>query len=253
MSLIDTHTHLYSEQFNDDRHAMVQRALASGVELLLMPNIDLESVGPMHALEDAFPTSLRSMMGLHPGSVEADWQEVLDLLHPWFNKRSYVAVGEIGIDLYWRQDNLPEQEQAFLQQVQWALELDLPVVIHSRESCSLILDLLADLPVRGVFHCFTGTPEEAARIVQRGMYVGIGGVLSYKANQALRDLFSTIDRSRVLLETDAPYLAPVPFRGKRNESAYLNQVAETLAACWQSSVAEVASLTSENARQLFRL
>ncbi len=253
MSLIDTHTHLYSEQFNDDRHAMVQRALASGVELMLMPNIDLDSVGPMHALEDAFPAALRSMMGLHPGSVETDWQEVLDLLHPWFDKRSYVAVGEIGIDLYWRQDNLPEQEQAFLQQVQWAFELDLPVVIHSRESCSLILDLLADLPVRGVFHCFTGTPEEAERIVNRGMYVGIGGVLSYKANQALRDLFATIDRSRVLLETDAPYLAPVPFRGKRNESAYLNQVAETLAACWQVSVAEVASITSENARQLFRL
>ncbi len=253
MSLIDTHTHLYSEQFNDDRHAMVQRALASGVELLLMPNIDLDSVGPMHALEDAFPTALRSMMGLHPGSVEADWQEVLDLLHPWFNKRSYIAVGEIGIDLYWRQDNLPEQEQAFLQQVQWSLELDLPVVIHSRESCSLILDLLADLPVRGVFHCFTGSLEEAARIVNRGMYVGIGGVLSYKANQALRDVFANIDRSRVLLETDAPYLAPVPYRGKRNESAYLNQVAETLAACWQVSVAEVAGITSENARQLFRL
>jgi TatD DNase family protein len=253
MSLIDTHTHLYSEQFNDDRHAMVQRALASGVELLLMPNIDLDSVGPMHALEDAFPTALRSMMGLHPGSVEADWQEVLDLLHPWFNKRSYIAVGEIGIDLYWRQDNLPEQEQAFLQQVQWSLELDLPVVIHSRESCSLILDLLADLPVRGVFHCFTGSLEEAARIVNRGMYVGIGGVLSYKANQALRDVFANIDRSRVLLETDAPYLAPLPYRGKRNESAYLNQVAETLAACWQVSVAEVAGITSENARQLFRL
>ncbi len=253
MSLIDTHTHLYSEQFNNDRHAMIQRALAGGVDLMLMPNIDLESVGPMHALEDAFPEQLRSMMGLHPGSVEADWQEVLDALRPWFEKRNYIAVGEIGIDLYWRQDNLPEQEQAFLQQVQWALELDLPVVIHSRESCSLILDLLADLPVQGVFHCFTGTAEEARRIIDRGMYVGIGGVLSYKANQALRDLFATIDRSRVLLETDAPYLAPVPYRGKRNESAYLNPIAETLADCWQLSVSEVARITSANARKLFRL
>lgn len=253
MTLIDTHAHLYSEQFDTDRTAMVQRALASGVELMLLPNIDLESVGPMHALEDAHPNHMRSMMGLHPGSVEGDWQEVLDLLCPWFEKRNYVAVGEIGIDLYWRQDNLPEQQQAFLQQVQWALELDLPVVIHSRESCSLILDLLADLPVRGVFHCFTGTMEEAARIINRGMYVGIGGVLTYKANQALRDLFTALDRSRVILETDAPYLAPIPHRGKRNESAYINQVAEVLADCWDLSITEVGNITTQNAKELFRL
>lgn len=253
MTLIDTHAHLYSEQFNDDRDAMVQRALASGLELMLLPNIDLESVGPMHRLEDAYPAQIKSMMGLHPGSVESDWQEVLEMMRPWFEKRNYVAVGEIGIDLYWRQDNLPEQQQAFLQQVQWALELDLPVVIHSRESCSLILDLLGDLPVRGVFHCFTGNAEEARRIMERGMYVGIGGVLTYKANQALRDLFTDLSRDRVVLETDAPYLSPVPYRGKRNESAYLNQVAETLAACWNLPIAEVCSITSQNAKDLFRL
>lgn len=253
MTLIDTHAHLYSEQFHDDRDAMVQRALASGLELMLMPNIDLESIGPMHQLEDAYPHHLRSMMGLHPGSVESDWQEVLELMRPWFEKRNYVAVGEIGIDLYWRQDNLPEQQQAFLQQVQWALELDLPVVIHSRESCSLILDLLGDLPVRGVFHCFTGSSEEARRILDRGMYVGIGGVLTYKANQALRDLFATLDKNRVVLETDAPYLSPIPYRGKRNESAYLNQVAESLASCWGISLAELSSITNQNAKALFGL
>lgn len=253
MTLIDTHAHLYSEQFGDDRDAMVQRALASGLELMLMPNIDLESIGTMHQLEDAYPQHLRSMMGLHPGSVESDWQEVLELMRPWFERRNYIAVGEIGIDLYWRQDNLPEQQQAFLQQVQWALELDLPVVIHSRESCSLILDLLGDLPVRGVFHCFTGNQEEARRILDRGMYVGIGGVLTYKANQGLRDLFASLDKSRVVLETDAPYLAPVPYRGKRNESAYLNQVAETLADCWSISMTELSAITNQNAKALFRL
>ncbi|MBA4303121.1 MAG: hydrolase TatD [Sphingobacteriaceae bacterium] len=251
--MIDTHAHLYSDQFNADREAMVQRALASGLELMLLPNIDLDSVGPMHQLEDAHPQHMRSMMGLHPGSVESDWQEVLELLRPWFEKRNYVAVGEIGIDLYWRQDNLPEQQQAFLQQVQWALELDLPVVIHSRESCSLLLDLLGDLPVRGVFHCFTGNSEEAKRIIDRGMYVGIGGVLTYKANQPVRDLFSQLPRDRVVLETDAPYLAPIPHRGKRNESAYINHVAATLADVWGISVSEVCSITSQNAKELFRL
>lgn len=253
MTIIDTHAHLYSDQFNADREAMVQRALASGLELMLLPNIDLDSVGPMHQLEDAHPQHMRSMMGLHPGSVESDWQEVLELLRPWFEKRNYVAVGEIGIDLYWRQDNLPEQQQAFLQQVQWALELDLPVVIHSRESCSLLLDLLGDLPVRGVFHCFTGNIEEAKRIIERGMYVGIGGVITYKANQPVRDLFSQLPRHRVVLETDAPYLAPIPHRGKRNESAYINHVAATLADGWGISVSEVCSITSQNAKELFRL
>lgn len=251
--LIDTHTHLYSTQFDADRHKMVQRAIDAGVEMLLLPNIDLESVGPMHQLETAFPNNCRSMMGLHPGSVEHDWQEVLEQLQPWFGKRNYVAVGEIGIDLFWRQDNLPEQQQAFLQQIGWALELDLPVVIHSRESCSLILDLLGDMDVKGVFHCFTGTAEEAERILARGMYVGIGGVITYKANQAIRDVLATIDRSRVLLETDSPYLAPIPHRGKRNESGYILHVADTLAECWGISAAEVAEITTANARHLFQL
>lgn len=253
MTLIDTHAHLYSDQFDSDREDMVKRAFASGLELMLLPNIDLDSIGPMHQLEDTYPSSFRSMMGLHPGSVESDWQEVLDMMLPWFQKRQYVAVGEIGIDLYWRQDNLPEQQAAFLQQVQWSLELDLPVVIHSRESCSLILDLLGDLPVKGVFHCFTGSREEAQKIVERGMYVGIGGVITYKANHALREVIKTIDTNRVILETDAPYLAPVPYRGKRNESAYINQVAEVLADVWGKDINEICAVTTHNAKALFRL
>lgn len=251
--LIDTHTHLYSAQFNDDRDAMMQRAQAAGVSLLLLPNIDLDSIGPMHQLEDAYPTQCKSMMGLHPGSVTQDWEEVLVQIRTWFGKRNYIAVGEIGIDLHWRQDNLPEQQQAFLQQINWAMELDLPVVIHSRESCSLILDLLGDMPVEGVFHCFTGTASEAARIIDRGMYLGIGGVITYKANQAIRDVLAAVDRSRVVLETDSPYLAPVPHRGKRNESAYVCYVADQLAGIWGLSSQEVIRITGENAAKLFRL
>lgn len=251
--LIDTHTHLYSAQFDADRELMFNRALQAGVGQMLLPNIDLESVGPMHQLEDAHPQHIKSMMGLHPGSVEHDWQEVLALLRPWFDKRPYVAVGEIGIDLYWRQDNLEAQKQAFLTQVNWALSLHLPVVIHSRESCSLILDLLGDLPVTGVFHCFTGTPEEAERIIARGMYVGIGGVLTYKANTALPDLFREIDKSRVVVETDSPYLAPIPHRGKRNESAYITEVVAQLAELWEMSPAQVVQLTGSNAQKLFNL
>lgn len=251
--LIDTHTHLYSTQFNEDRDAMLARARAAGVSHLLLPNIDLGSIGPMHQLEDAHPDLCKSMMGLHPGSVEQDWEEVLEQIQPWFGKRPYIAVGEIGIDLHWRQDNLPEQQQAFLRQVGWAMELDLPVVIHSRESCSLILDLLGDMEVKGVFHCFTGTANEAARIIDRGMCLGIGGVITYKANQALCDVLRDVDQSRVVLETDSPYLAPVPHRGKRNESAYVQHVADVLAGLWQLSTAEVIQITGANAVKLFQL
>ncbi|MFN3530351.1 MAG: TatD family hydrolase [Bacteroidia bacterium] len=250
---IDTHTHLYSKQFDSDREDMLQRAIAAGIELMLLPNIDLESVGPMHRLEDAHPKHIRSMMGLHPGSVENDWAEQLDLLYPWFAKRTYVAVGEIGIDLYWRQDNLAEQKAAFLRQLDWSLELGLPVVIHSRESTGIILELLADKPIKGVFHCFSGSEEEAHAIIARGMYLGIGGVLTYKANEALRQLIAKVDRSKVILETDSPYLAPVPFRGKRNESAYVLHVADCLAGLWGMSTAEVGALTTANARKLFNL
>jgi TatD DNase family protein len=251
--LIDTHAHLYSSQFDSDRDAMMQRTLESGVEMVLLPNIDLASIGPMHKLEDSYSKHLRAMMGLHPGSVAHDWQEVLALIKPWFKKRSYVAVGEIGIDLYWRQDNLEAQKGAFLTQVDWALSYDLPVVIHSRESCSLILDLLGNLPVKGVFHCFTGSVEEAHRIVDRGMYLGIGGVLTYKANEALREVYRKINPNRVVVETDSPYLAPVPNRGKRNESTFVHAVINQLAALWSLTPEQVVLQTGNNAQKLFSL
>jgi TatD DNase family protein len=253
MLLTDTHTHLYSKSFDADRDEMVQRAIAAGVQWLLLPNIDKDSIVPMLELADRYPQHCLPMMGLHPGSVEDDYLEQLDLHRAWLNKRPFIAVGEIGIDLYWRQDNLKAQEEAFLTQVHWAIELDLPVVIHSRESCSLILDLLEGINVPGVFHCFTGTAEEAERITKKGMYLGIGGVITYKANDTLREVVKQVPLERILLETDSPYLPPVPYRGKRNESSYLPLVAEQLCSLYSKGMPELAEITTNNAKTLFRL
>lgn len=253
MVLIDTHTHLFSSSFDHDRDEVVARAIAAGIQKMLLPNIDKDSIDAMLALADRYPEHCLPMMGLHPGSVEDDYKEQLALHRAWFDKKKFVAVGEIGIDLYWRQDNLAAQTDAFLTQVGWAQELDLPVVIHSRESTGLLLDLLADRPVRGVFHCFSGTAEEARSIVDRGMYVGLGGVLTYKANSSLREVVKNIPLDHILLETDSPYLAPVPYRGKRNESSYMVAVAETLCTIFGRGMDEIAVTTSRNAQQLFRL
>jgi TatD DNase family protein len=253
MLLTDTHTHLYSKSFDTDRDEMIQRAIAAGVGLLLLPNIDEDSIEPMLELADKYPEHCFPMMGLHPGSVEDDYLDQLDLHRSWLDKRPFIAVGEIGIDLYWRQDNLKAQEAAFLTQVSWAIELDLPIVIHSRESCSLILDLLEGIDVRGVFHCFTGTAEEAKRITDKGMYLGIGGVITYKTNETLREVVKHVPLEMILLETDSPYLPPVPYRGKRNESSYLPLVAEQLCSLYGKGMQEVAEITTKNAKMLFRL
>lgn len=253
MLLTDTHTHLYSKSFDTDRDEMIQRAIAAGVELLLLPNIDKDSIEPMLELADTYPEHCLPMMGLHPGSVEDDYLDQLDLHRSWLDKRPFIAVGEIGIDLYWRQDNLKAQETAFLTQVSWAIDLDLPIVIHSRESCSLILDLLEGIDVRGVFHCFTGTAEEAKRITDKGMYLGIGGVITYKTNETLREVIKHVPLEMILLETDSPYLPPVPYRGKRNESSYLPLVAEQLCSLYGKGMQEVAEITTTNAKTLFRL
>ncbi len=253
MFLIDTHTHLFSTSFDSDRDQVVQRAMEAGVGKMLLPNIDKDTIQAMLDLADAYPESCLPMLGLHPGSVEDDFREQLAEHRAWFDRRKFYAVGEIGLDLYWRQDNLKRQQEVFMTQVDWALALDLPVVIHSRESCSLILDMLEALPVRGVFHCFTGSVEETMRIVDRGMYVGLGGVITYKANDALRSVVKNIPLDRIVLETDSPYLAPVPYRGKRNESSYMPAVAETLCTLFGKGLDEIAALTTANAQKLFRI
>ncbi|RME98209.1 MAG: TatD family deoxyribonuclease, partial [Bacteroidetes bacterium] len=225
--LIDTHAHLYSKKFDHDREEMLQRAIAAGVGQFLLPNIDRESIESMLALEAAHPDRCHAMMGLHPCSVQANYQEELAVVRDWLDKRPFLAVGEIGIDLYWDKTYLEEQKEAFLLQVEWALELDLPIVIHARESLDLLIELVrgvGDKRLRGVFHCFTGSLAQAQAIIELGFYLGIGGVATYK-NSGLTETLAQLPLSAIILETDAPYLAPVPKRGKRNESAYVRYVA----------------------------
>jgi TatD DNase family protein len=253
--LIDTHTHLYSDQFLEDRGEMIQRALDVGVEKMLLPNIDTSSIAGMMDLEQKYPGCCFPMMGLHPCSVGANYEEELTQMRLWLEKRNFLAVGEIGIDLYWDKTFVEEQKDAFLRQTNWALEFDIPIVIHSRESIDMILDLLepiATSKLKGVFHCFTGTLLQAERIMNLGFYMGIGGVLTFK-NSGLDKVVKDLPIDRLLLETDAPYLAPTPHRGKRNESSYLRLVAEKLSEVKQTSILEIEKTTTENAQKLFSL
>ena len=253
MVLVDTHAHLYSNAFAADRHEMVQRALDAGVQQMLLPNIDVASIAGMLALEEAYPEHCFAMMGLHPCYVKDNYQEELAVVKSWLEKRSFPAIGEIGIDLYWDKTFVREQEEAFLTQVEWAKQYDLPIVIHSRESMDLILELLQPVRhprLRGIFHCFSGSVPQAEAAIEMGFLLGIGGVLTFKKS-GLDAVLSEIELQHLVLETDAPYLAPTPFRGKRNESSYVVKVAEKLAEVKGVSTSEVASVTTQNALQLF--
>ena len=257
MHFIDTHTHLFSDSFNEDRTEAVTRAINAGVQTLLLPNIDLESIEPMHDLVAQFPNQCYPMMGLHPGSVEGDWENALEIIKGHlFSERKYCAVGEIGMDLYWDKTFINEQREAFQQQVQWAKALRLPIVIHAREAFDEIfevLDVLNDDSLSGVFHCFTGTLEQALHALDYGQFkLGIGGVLTYKKS-GLDEVLSQLPLDCMILETDSPYLPPVPHRGKRNESAYLLHVAERLAEVKNVTLKQVEEITSQNARSLFHL
>lgn len=253
MRLIDTHTHIYLEQFDEDRDEMMQRALDSGVEQFFLPNIDSSSIQRMLALEEAYPERCFAMMGLHPCSVKEGFEEELAIVRDWLDERPFCAVGEIGIDLYWDKAFVEQQKEAFLIQAGWARELGIPIVIHSREATDLLIDLvekIKDERLHGVFHCFSGTEEQARRIIGLGFFLGIGGVLTYK-NAGLDKVMESIGLEHVVLETDSPYLAPVPNRGKRNESAYLRLAAEKLAAIKGVSFREIAEITTKNAALLF--
>ena len=253
--MIDTHLHLYAEEFNTDRSTVIQKANDVGVTKFLLPNIDLNSIQGMHALVEEYPNQFFPMMGLHPCSVNDNYKEVLDKLKAQLKNGSYVAVGEIGIDLYWDKSTYDIQKEAFLVQCEWAMQLDLPIVIHSRESIDPIVELLKPLrgKIRGVFHCFTGTVKQAESILDLGFYVGIGGVVTFK-NTTLREVLGeAVPLNKVLLETDSPYLAPTPYRGKRNEPAYLEKVVLTLADVYGCSEEEVDRTTTANALRLFNL
>ena len=255
MFFIDTHTHLYLEQFDTDRAEMIQRAFDNNVNYMLLPNIDSSSIKSMMNLCDHYPKNCFPMMGLHPTSVKENYKEELKKMEEQFSKRNFNAVGEIGIDLYWDKTFKKEQEDAFRFQIELALEKNLPIVIHSRESFDDIFFILEDYRnsgFTGVFHCFTGTSEQADKITELGFKLGIGGVITFK-NSRLDKVIAYIDLSHIILETDAPYLTPTPHRGKRNESAYIPLIADKIAQIKNTSLENVAKITTQNAIELFNL
>lgn len=250
----DTHCHLYADAFDADRTIMIQHAIKSGVHAMMLPNIDHASISGMHALATEFPRHCFPMIGLHPCSVGPDYKQDLARLYAQLNNADYVGIGETGIDLYWDVTYRNEQIDAFETQIQWAKENQLPVIIHSRESLDLNIEIIQrhqDGRLKGIFHCFTGSVEQGKRIEGMGFYMGIGGVITYK-NSSLPAVVRSLPPSSVVLETDAPYLPPVPYRGKRNESAYIPLIAERLAEALEMPLAELSVLTERNASLVFQ-
>ncbi|HBR11746.1 MAG TPA: hydrolase TatD [Chryseobacterium sp.] len=252
--MIDTHTHLYSEQFDNDRAEVIQRAIDKGVEQFFLPAIDSETHRKMLDLEAQYPDKIHAMMGLHPCSVQPEsWEKELQIVETWLNNRPFCAIGEIGIDLYWDKSTLDIQVKAFEQQIDWAIEKDLPIVIHTRESFDETFEVLERKKhpkLRGIFHCFSGNLEQAQHAIDLNFILGIGGVVTFK-NGKIDQFLNQIPLDKIVLETDSPYLAPVPFRGKRNESAYLDLVAGKLVDVYKKDFAEINQVTTENALKVF--
>lgn len=251
--LIDTHTHLYINKFDKDRDEAIERAIDNGIERFFLPNIDSTSIEGMLALEAKYPKRIYAMMGLHPCSVKENYEEELSLVKEWLDKRPFVAVGEIGLDLYWDKTFFEQQKDAFRRQINWAKDLDIPIVIHSRESTSEVIEIIRaekNERLRGIFHCFGGSVAEANAIIEQGFMLGIGGVLTFKKS-GLDQTLKEVSLDHIVLETDSPFLAPTPYRGKRNESAYTKLVAEKLALVKEISLEEVAEKTTENALRIF--
>ena len=256
MQIIDTHSHIYDESFDLDIEAAIQRAKDAGVEKILLPNVDTESIERVHHLAEAYPHYCIPMMGLHPTSVKEDWREQLHTIKKQFDNHQYIAVGEIGIDLYWDKTFIKEQQQAFEEQLQWSIDYNLPVAIHTREATNEAISCINNVganKLRGVFHSFVGTEEELKDVMSlENFFIGINGVITYK-NSTLRDVLQKADLSRIIIETDSPYLTPVPFRGKRNESSYTVYVVNELAKVFNLPSEEIGRITTQNAVRLFNL
>ena len=253
MQIIDTHCHLYNKEFTRDMDEVIQRAEKEGVEKFYLPAVDSESHEALMALEKQYPGRCIGMMGLHPTSVKADYSSELKLVEDWLGQRPWVAVGEIGLDFYWDRTFEKEQYDAFHRQIEWALHYRIPIVIHSRDSMQESIGVVREHQkgaLRGIFHCFTGSYESACQIIDLGLYLGIGGVLTYK-NGGLAEALKDVPLEHMVLETDAPYLSPVPFRGKRNESSYLRYVVAKLAEVKGVTGEEVARITTENVQKIF--
>lgn len=252
---IDTHTHLYDEQLMTEIGAVIDRALTNGVDKMYMPNCDSTTIDSMMKVAGLFPNSCYPMMGLHPCYVKENYKAELDIVAQWLEQKKFIAVGEIGLDYHWDLTYKEQQIEAFEQQVDWALQYDLPIVIHSRESTQDCIDIVAKKQngnLRGIFHCFGGTTEEAKQIIDLNMYMGIGGVVTFK-NSKLSKVIDEVGMGNLVLETDAPYLAPTPYRGKRNESSYIPLIAEKLAEVTGRSIEEVGEITTENASKIFTI
>ena len=253
MYLVDTHTHIYDYQFSLDRNEAVQRALEAGVGMMLLPNIDTETIAPMLELHEQYPDCTRVMMGLQPESVKEDYKAVLDTMEKELEKGIYVGVGEVGLDFYWDTTFEKEQLDTFETQLDWAKQLGLPLSIHCRNAFDKMVKILEhkqDGGLRGIMHCFTGTEEEAKVYLELGFHLGLGGVTTYK-NCGVKDYLPSLPLDRIVLETDAPYLAPVPCRGKRNEPAFLVHTAQRIADILQMPVEDLAAATTTNAKALF--
>ncbi len=252
--LIDTHTHLYLSQFDEDRKETIERAKSEGIRQFYLPNIDSSTIDSMLKMEVDFPKECFAMMGLHPCSVKENYQEELAIVKNWLEKRPFCALGEIGIDLHWDKTFFENQKTAFITQIGWAKELNIPIVIHARESLDIIIEIIKnekDEKLSGIFHCFTGTADQAKEIIELDFMLGIGGVLTYK-NAGLDKTIIDVPLDRIVLETDSPYLSPVPFRGKRNESAYIKHVATKLAEVKGVGINEISVRTTTNAKKIFR-
>ncbi len=253
--LIDTHSHIYLDDFNEDRDHVIQNALENEVKYILLPNIDNETTESLLKLSAQYPEICLPMMGLHPTSVKENYNEELEHLKESLRKHKFYAIGECGIDLYWDKTFLFQQEEAFRRQIELANEYDLPIVIHCRNSFDEIIQILSDykqkLP-KGVFHCFPGDVSQARKVIEMGFFLGIGGVVSYK-NSSMQKLMPEIDLNHILLETDAPFLTPVPYRGKRNESAYIHHIAQAISQIKNLPFEEVAAITTQNAIELFNI
>lgn len=251
--LVDTHAHLYVKQFDEDREDMLKRSIQNGIEKFYLPNIDSSSIEAMLELEAKHPTQCYPMMGLHPCSVKENYKEELAIVEQWLSKRPFVAIGEIGLDLHWDTTFFEQQKDAFRTQIRWAKQLNIPIVIHSRKSTWEAIEIVReekDERLSGIFHCFGDDIEAAQAIIDLDFYLGIGGVLTFKKS-GLDKTMKEISMEHVVLETDSPYLAPTPYRGKRNESAYIRLIAQKLADVKGLTLEEVAKITTKNANTIF--
>jgi TatD DNase family protein len=253
--MVDTHCHLYLDEFKADIGEVLERADAEGINKFYLPGIDSTEIENMFLLENKFPGKCIAMMGLHPCSVKENYLAELAIVKDWLTKRKFAAVGEIGLDFYWDKTFTLQQYEAFRTQIDLSLQLNLPIVIHTRNAMQETIDVVKEFVprgVRGIFHCFGGSVKNAEEIIGAGFYLGIGGVLTYKKS-GLAEVLEKIDLKHLVLETDSPYLTPVPHRGKRNESSYLKYIAEKLAQIKNVSVEEVSSVTTANAEKIFGL